>query len=88
MVQKLIEKFSSNQNIIDEILNEIKGQIKALIIDKNGNHVVQKFFDLVHYPRLQFIIDYSIKEARYTTTTRSQLTPTQGSWSLTHMGAG
>ena len=52
VVQKLIEKFSNDEIVLNEILIEIKNKMKVLTVDKNGNHVIQKFFDLIHHSKL------------------------------------
>ena len=41
VLQKLIELI--NESIVKTLLNEIENDIKYCILNKNGNHVIQKF---------------------------------------------
>jgi len=65
VVQKLLETFFKNKDKIKEILSEIEEQIQPILNNKNGNHVIQKCFDVIHHEQLQFIIDSAILYARY-----------------------
>ena len=65
VVQKLLETFFEDEDKVIEILGEIEEQIQTILNNKNGNHVIQKCFDVIHHEKLQFIIDNAIQYARY-----------------------
>ena len=57
----MLETFFEDKEKITSILSEIEGQISTILNNKNGNHVIQKCFDVIHHQKLDFIIDNAIK---------------------------
>ena len=49
---------------INEILAELEIKVYQTLSDKNGNHVIQKCFEVINDEKLQFIIDTTVKYAR------------------------
>jgi uncharacterized protein YpuA (DUF1002 family) len=60
-----MEVFSKDETKIQEILQELQQSIKLILKNKNGNHVVQKCFEFIHYSKLEFIIKEAHNSARF-----------------------
>lgn len=49
-IQKLIECISSNKNSLEKFNRMFLRTLMTIIKDSNGNHIVQRYFNLIKYP--------------------------------------
>ena len=56
-IQKVIEKSVCDPAVLDKVISVLKGHIAQLVMDNNGNHVVQQCLINIKAPSNQFIYE-------------------------------
>jgi len=54
-IQKIIEKASADSRLLPRVIKMLKGHVSELVMDNNGNHVMQLCLNCIKYPHNDFI---------------------------------
>jgi hypothetical protein len=56
-IQKIIEKATADPHLLPKVIEMIKGYVAELVMDNNGNHVMQLCLNCMKYPYNDFIYE-------------------------------